>query len=348
MKTAALLAERLRSHRLTAPTRTVADAAHRMLAVQSQDLTAGRWALAVRTGGVPLLSDVDRAFDRGDIVRGWTMRGTLHTVPARDLGWVLQVTAGRQRQQAASRHRDLGIDDDMIAATVRALTPALRDGGCTRSEVFEILEGIGIDPSGQRGIHLLFTLTIDGLICQGPVVARSGVAREQRFVLVDEHIREHAAPADPLAELFVRYIDGHGPANVADFAWWSGLTLGQAREAGERATGRVDEVDDGLFLALGRPRRAAGAASVHALGAFDEYYISYADRTTVCAPEHLAAVGPGKNGMVRPTLIEQGRVIGTWSHATATRHAAPELFVAPADPLAVDAALARFAAFAGD
>lgn len=348
MKTATLLAERLRSHRLTAPTRTVTDAAHHMLAVQSQDFTAGRWALAVRTKDPVRLRDVDRAFDRGDIVRGWTMRGTLHTVPARDLGWVLQVTAGRQRQQAASRHRDLGIDDDMIAATVRALTPALHDGGRTRAEVFEILQGIGIDPSGQRGIHLLFTLTIDGLICQGPVVAREGIAREQRFVLVEDHIPEHDRPADPLAELFVRYIDGHGPAGVADFAWWSGLTLGQAREAAERAASRVDEVDAGLFAALRRPRRATGAASVQALGAFDEYYISYADRTTVCAPEHLADVGPGKNGMVRPTLIERGRVIGTWSHASATRDAPPELFVQSEDPAAVATALARFARFTDD
>lgn len=345
MKTAALRAERLRSHRLTAPTRTVADAAHHMLAVQSQDFTAGRWALAVRTRGGPTLHDVDRAFDRGDIVRGWTMRGTLHTVPARDLGWVLQVTAARQRQQAASRHRDLGIDDEVVAATVRVLTPALRDGGCTRAEVFEILESIGIDPSGQRGIHLLFTLTIDGLVCQGPVVARAGVAREQRFVLVEDHIREHAIPDDPLAELFVRYIDGHGPAGVADFSWWSGLTLGQAREAAERAAARVDQVDDGVFAAHRRPRRSIDAGDVHALGAFDEYYISYDDRTTVCAPEHLAAVGPGKNGMVRATLIERGRVIGTWSHASATRDAPPELFETPEDPAAVAAALARFARF---
>ena len=353
MKTAAqrtdrLRSQRLRSHRLTAPARTVTDAAQHMLAVQSQDFTAGRWALAVRTRGEPTLRDVDRAFDRGDIVRAWTMRGTLHTVPARDLGWMLQVTAGRQRQQAATRHRDLGIDDDMVAAAVRALTPRLRDGGCTRAEVFEVLEGIGIDPSGQRGIHLLFTLTIDGLICQGPVVARAGVARDQRFVLVEEHIREHAAPDDAFAELFVRYIDGHGPAGVADFAWWSGLTLGQSREAAGRAAARVEEVDEGLFVARRPPRRASRAASVHALGAFDEYYISYADRTTVCDPAYLAAIGPGKNGMVRPTILEQGRVIGTWSHASATRNAPPELFEEPEDPEAVAAALARFARFADD
>ncbi len=345
MKTATLLAERLRSHRLTAPARTVTDAAAHMLAVQSQDFTAGRWALAARTRGEPSLRAVDRAFDRGELVRAWTMRGTLHTIPAEDLGWVLSVTAGRQRQQAAGRQRDLGIDEEMIAAVVRAVTPALRDGGLTRAELFEAFAGIGIDPTGQRGIHLISALTLDGLICQGPVVSRDGTAREQRFVLVEDHIREPATPDDPLGELFVRYIDGHGPAGVADFAWWSGLTLGQSREAAERAAGRLDEVAEGLFLARERPRRAPGAASVHALGAFDEYYISYADRKAVCAPEHLAAVGPGKNGMVRATIVEQGRVIGCWTHATASLGAEPEFFERPADPDAVSAALARFTRF---
>ncbi|HWS51771.1 MAG TPA: winged helix DNA-binding domain-containing protein [Microbacterium sp.] len=347
MKTDTLLAERLRSHRLTAPTRTVADAAGHMLAVQSQDFTAGRWALAVRTAGSPTLRDVDRAFDRGDLVRAWTMRGTLHTIPARDLGWVLSVTAARQRQQGASRNRDLGIDEEMIAAAARVLTPALRDGGRTRAEAFTVLESVGIDPTGQRGLHLLFALTIDGLICQGPVVSRDGVTREQRFVLVEDHIREHATPGDPLAELFVRYIDGHGPAGVADFAWWSGLTLGVSREAAERAADRVDEADEGLFIAKQRPRRSPKAASVHALGAFDEYYISYADRTTVCAPEHLAAVGPGKNGMVRATLVEQGRIIGCWTHASASLGAPAEFFKAAADADAVADALARFTLFLG-
>lgn len=356
MKSTRLLSERLRSHRLTAPARTVTDAASHMLAVQSQDFTAGRWALAVRTRGASTLRQVDRAFDRGDLVRAWTMRGTLHIVPARDLRWILEVTAARQRQQSAARQRELGIDDAIIRAATRAVEPRLLDGGLTRAQMFEVFAGIGIDPTGQRGIHLLSVLTLDGLICQGPVVARDGIAREQRFVLVDEHIRDHARPDDPLAELFVRYIDGHGPAGVADFAWWSGLTLGQSREARDRAldravggpradTDRITEIEGGVFVSASRPRRSSASASVVALGAFDEYYISYADRTAVCAPEHLAAVGPGKNGMVRATLVEHGRVIGCWTHASATLGSRPEFFDQPTDADAVRAALARFMHF---
>ncbi|MEV4735854.1 MULTISPECIES: winged helix DNA-binding domain-containing protein [unclassified Microbacterium] len=352
MKSATLLSERLRSHRLSAPARTVTDAAAHMLAVQSQDFTAGRWVLASRTRGEPTIRSVDRAFDRGELVRAWTMRGTLHTIAARDLGWVLSVTGERQRQQAAGRRRDLGIDELMLAAAREAVVPRLRDGGLTRAEMFLAFQGAGIDPTGQRGIHLLSELTLRGLVCQGPVVAREGVSREQRFVLVEEHIREHEHPADPLAELFVRYIDGHGPATVADFAWWSGLTLGLSGEARESASGRVVEVDDGLFTAVLRPRRTGGAASVHALAAFDEYYISYADRSAVCAPENLAAVGPGKNGMVRATLVAEGRVVGCWTHAAASLGTPPEFFEdvggEAVDADAVQEALARFTRFLGE
>ncbi|WP_372969358.1 winged helix DNA-binding domain-containing protein [Microbacterium sp.] len=347
MKTATLLSERLRSHRLSAPARSVTEAAAHMLAVQSQDFTAGRWALAARTRGEPTIQTVDRAFARGELVRSWTMRGTLHIIPARDLRWVMSVTAERQRQQAAGRRRDLGIDAPMVAAAVRAVEPRLQDGGLTRAELFDVFAGIGIEPGGQRGIHLLSELTLDGLICQGPVVAKQGIAREQRFVLVAEHIREHAEPSDPLAELFVRYIDGHGPAEVADFAWWSGLTLGQSREARDRAIDRVVEIDEGMFVAASRPRRSTMSPSVLALGAFDEYYISYADRTTVCAPEHLALVGPGKNGMVRATIVADGRVIGCWTHAGASLGAPAELFDPVADDESVRAALARFGRFIG-
>src|ERR1700733_9926544 len=66
----------------------------RMLAVQAQDFGAACWALGVRAPGTTL-DDVIASLDAGEIVRSWPMRGTLHFVPARDLGWMLQLTTSR-------------------------------------------------------------------------------------------------------------------------------------------------------------------------------------------------------------------------------------------------------------
>lgn len=355
----ALLSERLRSHRLTAPATSVVDAASHMLAVQSQEFLAGRWALGIRSSGAPALSAVDRAFARGLLVRTWTMRGTLHIVPAADVRWVLSVTADRQRRQAAGRHRELGIDDEVLATVERAFREKLADGGRTRAQLLDDIAELGIDPAAQRGVHLIGSLSVAGVLVQGPVVRRDdAIAREQLFVLADAHLPEAPMPDDPLAEMFVRYVDGHGPAGAEDFAWWSGLTLGGAREAVERGRHRVDErgrrrieeVAEGLFVAATRPRRARGASddTVLALPMFDEYYISYADRAPVADAEAMARIGPGKNGMVRASLLSAGRIAGAWSHSAAVGRHRDDPISEPfgeVDADAVTAALRRYSTF---
>lgn len=323
-----------------------------MLAVQSQEFWAGRWALAARTRGPVTLAQVDRLFDQGVLIRAWTQRGTLHILPAADLAWLLSVTGERQLRSAARRYRELGLGSEELATVERLVRGALRGGnGLTRAELFALLESGGQATAGQRGVHAIQNLALRGIVCQGPVVARAGaVSREQLFVLAEEHITGSIVPADPLAELFVRYVVGHGPATAEDFAWWSGLPLGDARAAADAADERVTREESGLFLARTRPRRDAEAPSVLALGAFEEYYISYADRALVCSPEGRTAVGPGRNGMVRPVIVADGVVVGTWRQSTAIgRHTHPpeaELFAPDGvDPDAVTAALQRYADF---
>lgn len=345
MHDAGMLAERLRSHRLTAPAATVTDAASHMLATQAQEFWGGRWALAVRTRGAPTISDVDAAFDAGTLVRSWTQRGTIHALRPADLAWVLSLTGDRQHRQAGSRHRTLGLDEPTLQGAERSVVTALRGGNrLTRAEMFTILRDIGIEPKDQRGVHVLYALAVRGLVCLGPVVARAGgPTREQYIVLNEEWIREAATPADPLAEFFVRYIDGHGPASPADFAWWSGLPVGIARRAAEASADRLDIVEfegEVRFISRGRPRRSAVADDVLALPPFEEYFLSYADRTTVCPPDFVTVVATG--GMMRPVLVARGEVVGVWTHSLAVgRHTGdpvPDLFVPGA---ASDAEIAR-------
>lgn len=356
MDIAALRRERLRSHRLSAPAPTVAEAASHMLATQSQEFWGGRWALAARTRGRMTARDVDASFDRGEIVRTWTQRGTIHTIPAGDLAWVLSVTAERQRRQAAAVHRAEGIDDDEVARAERLARAALRGGGrLARKELFEVLEGGGVSTARQRGYHLLVALSLRTTICQGPVVPRpSGPTREQYLVLTEEWVTDAAAPRDPLAELFFRYIASHGPAGARDFAWWTGLPLGVSRAAAEAAADRLTIVESGpepLYVAAGpAPRRLPSAPGVVALPPFEEYYLSYVDRAVPCAPEFLAAIRPSMNGIVKPIIVARGEAIGVWTHSLAVgRHAdspIPELFTAGAATDAeVAAALDRYRDF---
>jgi hypothetical protein len=327
-----------------------------MLATQAQEFWGGRWALAARTRGRMTVRGVDAAFDRGELVRSWTMRGTIHAIPSEDLAWVLSVTGDRQLRQAAAVHRREGIGDAEVARAEKAVRAALAGGNrLTRRELFEVLEASGVSTAGQRGYHVLVNLSLHAIVCQGPVVPReSGPTREQYIVLTEEWIRDAATPPDPVAEFFVRYIASHGPAGARDFAWWTGLPLGVARAAADAASGMLsvvaDEPEPQFVVAQGAPRTTSDAPDVVALPPFEEYYLSYVDRTVPCAPEFLAAIGPSMNGIVRPILVARGEVVGVWKHSVAVgRHAdapVPELFTrGAATDAEVGAALDRYRDF---
>lgn len=356
MDDAAILDARLRAHLLTAPAATVLDAAAHMVAVQAQEFWGGRWALAVRAREAVTIAHVDAAFDRGDLVRAWTMRGTLHIIRAADLGLLLAVTRGRQQHQARARHGQLGLDDDTFARAEVLVRSALAGGGrLSRAEFAEVLSRGDIDPAGQRGIHILQALAIRGVLVLGPVVPREGgPSREQYIVLREEWGADAAVPLHPEGELFARFIASHGPASARDFAWWTGLTLGQSRAAAAAASDRVVVVDaepEPRYVAAGAPAvETRGRDHVFALPPFEEYYISYTDRHLACAPEVAAVVGPGKNGMVRPVVLARGRVVGVWTHSLAMgRHRqrpTPELLVpGAATEEEVAAAIGRYSAF---
>lgn len=303
MDAADIRRRRLRSHLLAEPVATVPDVARRLLAVQAQDFAAGRWAIGIRTSGDPTVADVDRAFDDGHLVRAWTQRGTLHIVEPSAVNLILAVTGDRQT-------RAYGIDPEALDRGERVFRSMLEtDGRLTRSAFVEALQRDGVAASVAGGSRILTALSMRGVLALGPVVPRDeGVAREQYLAALPPRSDD---ADDPAVDLLVAYLRGHAPATSADFAWWAGLPAGAARAASERAGDRVVSLGDGL---LGVPETTAGAlVGTAALPAFDEYVLSYADRTIGLGAGDRTTVGPTANGMMRPVVLRNGVAVGTWS-----------------------------------
>jgi hypothetical protein len=181
-----------------------------------------------------------------------------------------------------------------------------------------LLESDGISPAGQRGYHILWTLAQQGLLCFGPP---SG--KQQTFVLVDEWIPAASeaplSPAEALGRLARRYLEAHGPATIADLAWWAGITKSDARVgigAIAHTLQRLEASGAEYWLPAGvptgdLPRRAAGR--VHLLPGFDEYQLGYTDRSLQLG-KYREAYGAtvSANGMFSATVVHRGRVAGTW------------------------------------
>ncbi|TFB76378.1 hypothetical protein E3O06_03170 [Cryobacterium glaciale] len=124
--------------------------AERMLAVQAQDYPAGQWALGVRSPGTTI-ADVQASVSAGEIVRSWPMRGTLHFVPARDLGWMQGLTTPRLLAKTRAINARLGLDLPVLdRAREAAITALTGHKQLSRAEFMTMLQAAGLSTEGQQ------------------------------------------------------------------------------------------------------------------------------------------------------------------------------------------------------
>lgn len=295
---------------------TAGDVVRHLLAVQGQDLPGAMTSIALRTRTVERSLVVD-AMNSGEIVRSWPMRGTLHVVPARDLGWMLALTAPRIVKGATRRRAELDIDARRIARATELAVESLRGGRpLTRDELLAVWDSAGLLGAAGRGYHLLFHLAQDGLLCFGPFNGKS-----QSVVLTDEWVRSprRLEREEALGEWALRYFRGHGPATAKDFAWWTKLTMADVKIGLAIALPQLEALTvDGVEYLMDpqTPELLADfrgeATGPLLLPGFDEFILGYGNRSAALAPEHAGKVVPGNNGMFRGTVLSNGQVVGTW------------------------------------
>jgi hypothetical protein len=284
-----------------------------LLAVQAQDYPAALWGIGLRSGSTQV--EVEAALGNRELVRSWPMRGTLHIVPAEDLGWMLHLTRERTLRSAAGRHRQLELDDETFARAAAAAEAAVAAGPLARPALLAALEAAGISVQAQRGSHLLFYLCLTGLLVFGP---KQGA--QHSFTLLRDWVEQGRAldGDEALAEFARRYYTGHGPATDRDFAWWSSLTLTDARRGLAMVADELERFSvDGVEY-WHRPGLEPAPAGVLALPGFDEYLLGYQNRGAQLAPEWAGRIVPGGNGMFLPMVVVDGEVVGTWKRAGAS------------------------------
>ncbi len=314
----AIASRRLRAQRLTGePFASAVEGVRWLGAVQSQDYGGAKWALGQRTRGTTD-AELDRLFDEGAILRTHVMRPTWHFVLPEDIRWLLELTGPRVRLGLASRHRQLEIDNQVIAQSEAAFASALADGrSLTRSELGQVLAAAGVSPDGQRLPHLIMAAELDGLITSGP---RRGTAFT--YALLEERAQRTRTldRSQALLELTRRYFRSHGPAQVQDFVWWSGLMAADARTGIAAAGGALErQVVDGKeywFDAEAGPPPPADSAA-HLLPNFDEFTVAYRDRTALHPDGPFDPTRFSFGSILSNVVTVGGRVHGAWRRTVA-------------------------------
>lgn len=316
-------------------------------AVQSQEYLGAIWSLGMRMDGDATDDMIERAFTEGKILRTHVMRPTWHFVAPDDIRWLLELTAPRIRATIAYYDRQLGLDDALYARCGEIIAGALEGGKhLTRAELGKVLAESGIVVEGQRLAHVVSHAELDALVCSGP---RRG--KQFTYALLAE--RAPTAKTLPrneaLAELTRRYFTSHGPATARDFAWWSGLTMTDARAGLEMVGADLshEEIADQTYWFPTSLSPIVESELAFLLPTYDEFLVGYNGFGAALA----GGRGNGERTTFSATIVNGGQVVGNWRRTIVKGAAVVELAsfapLTTSEREAIFAAASRYGTFLG-
>lgn len=282
-----------------------------MGAMQSQSFEMAKWGIGCRMPGITNQM-LDKALDKGDILRLHILRPTWHFVSKDDIYWMLDLSTPRVRKAIASSDKELGLTENFIKKTNAIIEKALaKDSNLTRQELQDIINNAGLKADSRTITHIMYHAELGGIVCNG-IVRR----KKQTYALLEEKVpkpKEIFNKDESLYKLAYKYFQSHGPATLQDFIWWSGLTATECRRA-------VDLIkDDFIFEVIGEQTYIFHRASVptkevnliNLLPAFDEFIVSYKDRKETLHIDHHKKIITSP-GIFQPSISKDGKTIGSW------------------------------------
>jgi hypothetical protein len=263
----------------------------------------------------------------------------------------VRLTAPRVNTVSSHYYKKAELDTVTFKRTNKALIKALEGGRqLTRGELREIIKRAGIEPGdSMRFGYIMHRSELDGVVCSG---ARRG--KQFTYSLLDERApRSRELEKDEaLGELTERYFSTRGPATIQDYVWWSGLTTTQAKRGLEIAGKYLrTAVIDGKSFSLSAGRAITPSTRViraYLLPAYDEYFISYKDRTAAIHRDFDQKTMATKLVFDAPLVID-GQAVGGWSrvigHKLVTVHLRPFIELTKPARTAVTRAAESYASF---
>ncbi len=316
MNTRDILYTRLSNHGLLGEQlSTVEDVVSRLGAVQAQDYPSAKWALYQRVKKIED-TNIEDAFNKGKILRTHVLRPTWHFVTPKDIGWILTLTAPRVQAFNRYYYHQYALTEDVLKKSTLLLVKALQGKTyLTRIQLSSYLEKNGVKNEGLRmGLILLFA-ELEGVICSGP-----RIGKQFTYALLNERIPHVPVVSfdTALAELAKRYFTSHGPAQIKDFSWWSSLTVEQVKRGLLfNKDNLTNEVIDGktYWFSKSQSRLVKDLPCAFLLPNYDEYTISYKDRSDFLKNDYSKTLTLKRNLIFNHSIILNGQIIGGWKRA---------------------------------
>ena len=296
---------------------TVAATIARVGPIQSQTARSPYVALGARLPGVTH-ADVTAAYESWAIVRGSTIRGTVHTSTGADHALLDATTRVGNRSLWT---RSLRLEHTSMEEVWAAIEEFAGSAWRTPAELRTFLTTWLVDheePEAavrldtQAGRFLAFG---HGGLLRRPLAGDWSGQGAPVYRTATAVLPRRPVPADPVAEAVRTHVAAYGPATRHDVAWWSGLGLRQV----DALLGRLELVwsegpDGHAYADVPRSPAPRELPGVRLLPEFDAVVCGYGPRGRhrFVAPADNAVLWHRANGLMLAPVLVDGRVGGHW------------------------------------
>jgi hypothetical protein len=292
--------------------------------VQAQVGSSVLQTVAIRTSNLPDLEKL--LWEKRSLVKTWAMRGTLHLLPASEIGTWIAALRQRPWKITPGWEKYHGVTKSQLAALTEAIPHVLSVEPMTREELTTAVaartkdRGVG-EALASGWSQVLKPAANQGLLAQGP-------PRGRNVTFVDPSAWLGNAIAEISAEeamqiIVERFLDANGPATISDFARWFGVDPKTGRELMTPVLeGLVPVEVEGYqgWLTEKGAREAAKTSpkqGAHLLPGFDPYTLVPISHREHIIPEGKVDEVSRAAGWIAPVILENGRIVGTWESGNA-------------------------------
>ncbi len=282
-----------------------------MCAMQAQDFSMAKWAIGVRLDD-STNTQIDTAINKGEILRTHLLRPTWHFVSAEDIYWIIELAAPQIKSLIRSRNNQLELTATVINKSNDVIEKALEnEKQLTREVLIAELTKAKIRTDENRASHILLCAELDKIICSGGLQGN-----KQTYALFEKRVKQKNIlnREEAVSILAKKYFNSRCPATLQDFIWWSGLSVKEARFGLENIKSDLrSETIDSLVYWMPDSFNVSitNINSIYLLPAFDEFLISYKNRSASIHPS-LQKKAVSDNGIFRPIIVVNGQVTGIW------------------------------------
>jgi hypothetical protein len=251
------------------------------------------------------------ALEAREVVQATLMRSTIHLVSRADYPLLAAGTRRLRREwfERTQARQLAAVDIDAAAALGRKLLAA---GPMRQKDLQAAFTAEGFDRLGWMSANVALDLVR---------VPPSGTWERRRadlYGLAEDWLGPmDASEADGLDLLLRRYLEGFGPAPLADAAGWAGVPANELKPSVERLdlVRYRDEAGKELLDLPGLPIPDPDApAPVRFLPVWDASLLVHARRTGILPEEHRPVIFNTKTPHSVDTFLVDGKVAGTWRH----------------------------------